>query len=124
MSLSCRSATRLLFICHRFKSVRACRVFGTLWDGHTPIRQIGVHTGKVAKDAGRQYNLFDRERFDRLALLDRTVDDIRNRFGEDSIMRASFLKGNVSHMSGGLSKDRRSGVTIGIDIDNEKTKIL
>ena len=104
--------------------LNACRVFDALWDGRTPIRQIGVHTGKVASDAGRQYNLFDGPSFDRLALLDKTVDDIRSRFGEDSIMRASFLKSDVSHMGGGLSKDRRSGVTIGIDIGSEKTKIL
>lgn len=100
----------------------ACRVFDALWDGTTPIRQIGVHTGKVSKDAARQYNLFDGLHFDRLALLDKTVDDIRSRFGEDSIMRASFLKGNVPCMGGGLSDVRRSGVTIGIDIEREKTK--
>ena len=102
----------------------ACHVFDQLWDKKTPIRQIGVHTCKVQTDAGRQYNLFDMARFDRLAVLNRTVDDIRSRFGEDSIMRASFLNANVSHMSGGLDKERRSGVTIGIDIDNENTRII
>ena len=102
----------------------ACRVFDQLWDKKTPIRQIGVHTGKVQTDAGRQYNLFDRDRFDRLAVLNRTVDDIRSRFGEDSVMRASFLNADVSHMSGGLDKERRSGVTIGIDIDGENTRII
>lgn len=102
----------------------ACHVFDQLWDKKTPIRQIGVHTCKVQTDAGRQYNLFDMARFDRLAVLNRTVDDIRSRFGEDSIMRASFLNTNVSHMSGGLDKERRSGVTIGIDIDNENTRII
>ena len=102
----------------------ACHVFDQLWDKKTPIRQIGVHTGKVQTDVGRQYNLFDMARFDRLAVLNRTVDDIRSRFGEDSIMRASFLNTNVSHMSGGLDKERRSGVTIGIDIDNENTRII
>ena len=102
----------------------ACRVFDQLWDKKTPIRQIGVHTGKIQTDAGRQYNLFDRDRFDRLAVLNRTVDDIRSRFGEDSVMRASFLNADVSHMSGGLDKERRSGVTIGIDIGGENTRII
>lgn len=102
----------------------ACQVFERLWDHRTPIRQIGVHTSKVQTDGGRQYNLFDMEKYDRLAVMNRTVDQIRQRYGEDAILRASFLKSNVSHMSGGLDKERRSGVTIGIDVENEKARIL
>ena len=102
----------------------ACQVFRRLWDRRTPIRQIGVGTTKVQPDAGRQYNLFDMQRYDRLEVLNRTVDEIRGRYGEDAIMRASFLKGGVTHMSGGLDKERRSGVTIGIDVENEKTRIV
>lgn len=102
----------------------ACLVFEKLWDRKTPIRQIGVHTGKIQSDAGRQYHLFDTQNYEQLSILNQTVDNIRNRFGEDSIMRASFLNSNISPMSGGLDKERRSGVTIGIDIDNEKTRII
>lgn len=102
----------------------ACQVFDRLWDGRTPIRQIGVATSKVQADSGRQYNLFDMQRYDRLEQLNKTVDAIRGRYGEDSVMRASFLKGNVSHMSGGLDKERRSGVTIGIDVEHENTRII
>jgi len=102
----------------------ACEVFDRLWDHRTPIRQVGVHTSKVQTDAGRQYNLFDLERFDRLAVMDRTVDEIRKKYGEDAIMRASFLKSNISHMSGGLDRERRSGVTVGIDVEHEKARII
>ena len=102
----------------------ACRVFRLSWDGRTPIRQIGVHTSKVQTDAVRQYNLFDRDKYDRLAVLDRTIDRIRERYGEASIFRASFLGSNVDHMSGGLDKERRSGVTIGIDMENEKVRAM
>ena len=104
--------------------LNACRVFDMLWDKHTPIRQLGVHTGKIQSDAGRQYNLFDLQKYDRLSALNKTIDNIRSRFGEDSIMRASFLKSNISPMSGGLDKERRSGVTIGIDIEKENTRII
>ena len=104
--------------------VAACKVFDKLWDKRTPIRQIGVGTSKVQADAGRQYNLFDMQRYDRLEVLNRTIDRIRDKYGEDSIIRASFLKGDVSHMSGGLDKERRSGVTIGIDVEGEKTRII
>lgn len=94
----------------------ACRVFSLMWDGRTPIRQIGVHTSKVQSDAGRQYNLFDLDKYDRLSVLNRTIDGIRERYGEESVFRASFLNSDVDAMSGGLDKERRTGVTIGSDI--------
>ena len=102
----------------------ACKVFRLLWDGKTPIRQIGVHTSKVQTDVGRQYNLFDLDKYDRLSVLNRTIDDIRGRFGEESVFRASFLGSNVEHMSGGLDKERRSGVTVGIDVEKEKVRAM
>lgn len=100
----------------------ACRIFGKLWDKKTPIRQIGVHTAKVQSDVGRQYSIFDLEKSNKLEKLDQTIDRIRGKYGEDAIFRASFLKSNVSHMSGGLDKQRRSGVTLGIDVEGEKVK--
>lgn len=90
----------------------ACQVFEKLWDGRTPVRQIGVHTSKVENNTGRQYNLFDLQKYDRLEALNRTVDKIRERYGEDAVFRAGFLKSNVSHMSGGLDRERRGGVTL------------
>lgn len=100
----------------------ACRILGKLWDKKTPIRQIGVHTVKVQSNVGRQYSIFDLEKSDKLEKLDQTIDRIRGKYGEDAIFRASFLKSNVSHMSGGLDKQRRSGVTLGIDVEGEKVK--
>ena len=102
----------------------ACRIFKKIWDGRTPLRQIGVHTSKVESDAGRQYNLFDLQKYDRLETLNRTVDSIREKYGEDAIFRAGFLKSNVSHMSGGLNRERRSGVTLGINVDSENVRDL
>lgn len=100
----------------------ACQLFGRLWDKRTPLRQLGVHTSKVQEEAARQYSIFDMGKNDRLEKLDKAVDEIRGKYGEDAIFRASFLKGNVSHMSGGLNKERRSGVTLGIDVENERVR--
>lgn len=86
----------------------ACLILGKLWDKKTPIRQIGVHTSKVQDGAVRQYSIFDLEKSDKLEKLDRAVDRLREKYGEDAVFRASFLKSNVSHMSGGLNKERRS----------------
>ena len=64
------------------------------------------------------------KKYDRLETLNRTVDEIRKKYGEDAVFRAGFLKSNVSHMGGGLHKERRSGVTIGINVTGENTRII
>lgn len=88
----------------------ACKLLDVLWDKVTPLRQLGVHTSKVETETARQYNLFDLYQFERLETINHMVDDIRERFGEQALIRASFLQNyNVSAMSGGLDKERRSG---------------
>lgn len=84
----------------------ACRAFGEAWDG-TPIRHLGIHTMKVSKGQSRQARLFDAVDYEKLKRLDRTVDAIRKRYGNDAVMRASFLKSPIDHMSGGISRERR-----------------
>lgn len=89
----------------------ACRLFNEAWDQQTPIRQIGVHTTKVSTDSCRQYNIFDGVRYDRLEQLDQAVDLVRKRYGENSLIRACFLNSKINHMSGGIDKEKRSGIT-------------
>lgn len=100
----------------------AAGLFDALWDKRTPLRQVGVFTGEITKDCGRQYNLFDMDRFDRLEKLDRAVDDIRRKYGEDAVMRACFVKTPLNHMNGGLHRERRTGITTGIALDREKAE--
>lgn len=70
----------------------ACRLFDELWDG-TPIRLLGVQTGKVTREGeNRQLSLFDDTDYEKLEKLDRAMDSIRERFGPDAVQRASFLK--------------------------------
>lgn len=70
----------------------AGRLFDELWDG-TPIRLLGVQTGKVTKNGdNRQLSLFDDMDYERQERLDRAMDSIRERFGTGAVQRASFLK--------------------------------
>ena len=86
----------------------ACSLFRELWNGR-PIRHLGVHTGRVSgSDPGRQLNLFDEIDYEKLSRMDETVDEIRRRFGTDALMRASFLNQPIDHMSGGISREKRS----------------
>lgn len=85
----------------------ACRAFDSLWSGQ-PIRHIGIHTSKVREDDSmRQLTLFDMNQCEKLIRLDRAVDGIRRRFGDDSIMRAAFLGSKIYHMSGGICPEKR-----------------
>lgn len=102
---------------------RAARgLFLELWDGRR-IRHLGVHTSRAKKDdPGRQMSLFDEVDYEKLAVMDRTVDAIRDRFGIDSVKRTFFLNQSVDHMSGiskatGLLWEKRT-------VDYDKVTVL
>ncbi|MBB2181417.1 DNA polymerase IV [Lachnospiraceae bacterium MD1] len=85
----------------------ACQLFDELWDG-SPLRNLGVHTSRVVHgDFVKQINLFDMNRYERLSKLDKVVDQVRERYGSDSIMRAIFLNNPVYHMAGGIAPEKR-----------------
>ena len=92
----------------------ACRIFDEAWDGRTPLRQLGVQVTRLAAEPYQQYDLFSGMtpvQFERKLRLDETVDALRDKFGEDIIRRAKFAQDPEGHMSGGLDKARRTGVT-------------
>ena len=88
----------------------ACRVFDSLWN-RSPIRQMGVHTSRVTRHSGYQYNMFDMDSYEKYSRLDAAIDEIRERYGEDSVMRAAFLNQALPHMGGGIDKAKRTGMT-------------
>lgn len=91
----------------------ACLVFDEAWDGVTPLRQLGVQVTRLEARGQRQYSLFDiaeAKDFEKKAKLDNLIDDLREKHGEGIIRRARFV-GAESVLAGGLSKERRTGVT-------------
>lgn len=95
----------------------ACGLFDELWDG-TPIRHLGVHTGKIQEEeCARQLDIFDSTDYERMERMDQAVDAIRAKFGDDAIMRASFLKKTkMDHMAGGISREKKT-------VDYSKTEV-
>lgn len=86
----------------------ACQVFDESWN-KIPIRHLGIHTSQVVTEDTRQLNFFDTFNYEKLEKLDKTIDEIRNRFGSDSIVRASFANSDkIDHMSGGISREKRT----------------
>ena len=100
----------------------ACRVFDQMWndkEGRPPIRQIGVHTTKLLSGDFRQISMFEQMDYEKCVKVNRAVDTIRDKFGENSIMRARFIDNKVQNLGGGVHKERRTGITAGIHLEKE-----
>lgn len=69
----------------------SCRLFEELWDG-APIRLLGIQTGRIKAESARQLSIFDRTDYEKLEKLDKAVDEIRNKFGNEAVKRASFVE--------------------------------
>lgn len=92
----------------------ACRIFDEAWDAVTPLRQLGVQVTQLSAEPYQQYDLFSNVtpvQYEKKLRLDEAVDALRDRFGEDVIRRAKFTHNPQEHMTGGLDKARRTGVT-------------
>ena len=81
------------------------RLFRELWDGR-PLRLIGVFTSKAEETEYEQLDLFQTARNEKQKKLDKAIDQIRKKYGEDSVRRARFLDSEIKHMAGGLNKEK------------------
>ena len=87
----------------------------SMWDGKTPLRQIGIQMTQLWPTQARQVSLFDAADYEKLSKLDKTVDALREKYGEQALFRAAFLSGDTPNLAGGLSKHRRTGITKPVD---------
>ena len=69
----------------------ACRLFDRIWDGR-PVRALGIHTSGVTEAEARQMSLFDSRDWARQEKVDKTMDELRKKFGKGSVTRASLIK--------------------------------
>lgn len=81
----------------------ACQLFHTLWN-QDPIRLLGIRTSKLTDaSAPKQLSLFDTNfspsfpisevslKEEKLKKLDSALDQIKNKYGEDAVIRGSLL---------------------------------
>ena len=102
--MTLRNATNITIEIHRC----ACQLFDQLWDG-TAIRHLGIHTSRVKDGFNmRQLDMFDTIDYEKLEKMDATVDRIRGRYGIDSVKRAAFIGSPIDHMSGGISREKKT----------------
>jgi DNA polymerase IV len=69
-------------------------LFRKAWNGKTPIRLLGVHCGGLQSVEG-QMNLLEEASTARLRDAFRSVDHIRNKFGDSAISLAKTLKAGI-----------------------------
>ncbi|WP_461810026.1 Y-family DNA polymerase [Faecalimonas sp.] len=74
----------------------ASELFEELWNGE-PIRLLGIRTSKLVEETTpEQLSIFDiqmeKPKDEKHRKLDKVLDEIRERFGEDAIKRGTFLK--------------------------------
>lgn len=64
------------------------------------VRLIGLRATDIVNEEYFQIGLFEQEKREKLRKLDASIDKIRGKYGKDSIQRASFLNGEINHMTG------------------------
>lgn len=84
-----------------------CRLLQESWNQKISIRQLGVHTTKIDNTSFHQYDLFDMEKYEKL---NKAIDLIRNKYGENAVVRAPFVGYKLEHMAGGISKENKMGI--------------
>ena len=73
-----------------------CRqLFAELWDGHTPLRLLGVSLTELTKDETPQMSFFPDEKKERSRKLDKAYDAINKKFGAATIQRGANLQSDL-----------------------------
>lgn len=74
--------------------------FIEIWKGE-PIKQIGVRVTKLCSNEFFQGSLFDDKRLDKQKALDKTIDNLREKYGKNSVIRSTFLHSGIKAINGG-----------------------
>ncbi|WP_455821869.1 Y-family DNA polymerase [Clostridium butyricum] len=76
------------------------KAFREAWKGEK-IRQLGVRLTKLCSNEYYQESLFDFENNEKQMKLNKTVDEIRKRFGKQAVIRSTFLHSGINPIEGG-----------------------
>lgn len=71
------------------------QLFGELWDGHTPLRLLGIALTDLTHEDTPQLSLFQDENRDKARRLDEVYDAINSKFGAATIIRGSSVQSKL-----------------------------
>lgn len=90
--------------CTRDIYMNICTLFDELWDKR-PIRALGVHVSDLEFSKFKQTNFFQDELNLKNEILDKAVDKIRSKYGDNSIIRGVFANSDLRPLLGGYPDD-------------------
>lgn len=82
----------------------AYAMFLEIWDSR-PIRQFRVSISDLCSNDCVQLSIFDKTD-EKARRIDKSVDEIRERYGMDSIERSTFLHSGIKHIIGGVIEEK------------------
>lgn len=71
------------------------QLFSELWDGHTPLRLLGVALTDITREDGAQLSLFPDEARERARRLDQATDAINGKYGAATIVRGASVQSGL-----------------------------
>ncbi|ETA78923.1 DNA polymerase Y family protein [Youngiibacter fragilis] len=81
----------------------ACSLFDSLWDG-SPVRHLGIALSQLKDTDVEQLCLLKSKSEEKSEKIDRVIDTLRKNFGDNSVIRATFLNSPVGPFSGGVEE--------------------
>lgn len=81
-----------------------CYLFDNFWSGN-PIRHLGVQVTELCENDYIQYSTLDNFNYDKDMKLNKTIDELRIKFGHDALKRSCFINSGINTMSGGVGEE-------------------
>lgn len=81
-----------------FEGVKSC--FDECWKNEK-IRQLGVRLTDLKSNEYYQPDIFNYEKSEKQMKLDKSIDEIRKKFGPESIVRSTFINSGIKPLQGG-----------------------
>jgi DNA polymerase-4 len=79
-------------------------LFDKLWD-QNPIRHMNIRVSDFVDKNKKQMNFFEKEDLLQKEKLDETIDKIREKYGDYSIIKASYLDSGIEPIMGGYPSE-------------------
>ena len=70
-------------------------LFDELWDGHTPLRLLGIAMTNITHEETMQFSLFQDERREKSRKIDKAKDSLNSKFGAATIVRGSSIQSKL-----------------------------
>lgn len=79
------------------------KAFISSWKGE-PIRQLGIRLSCLTSNEFYQSSLFDNDKHEKQRTLDKTIDYLRLKYGDNKIIRSSLINSGINPITGGVGE--------------------